>query len=253
MRSRRAPDPASRRPLRCPRPRAAAITTGSSASTPCGPSPSLRAMNKYAHMAIRHWQTFLPDRVQAIPESDRTRFFTELGEQAAIEIEELQMQLAGPDPVGEEYLEKVGRLNAARMQAEEIVLRELILPAPSHDPEEEDDSLPEADLQFYEDLRRIGTERRRVAFSPPRASSSRRVVRRRASRRTSRALRLLADVERQDREATVEVQRTLAAWSGWGAVPGVFDEDRGEWAQAALGTAGAGRRGRVRRGAAHDH
>ena len=36
----------------------------------------------------------------------------------------------GPDPVGEGYLEKVGRLNAARMQAEEIVLSELILPAP---------------------------------------------------------------------------------------------------------------------------
>ncbi len=32
------------------------------------------------------------------------------------------MQLAGPDPVGEGYLEKVGRLNAARMQAEEKVL-----------------------------------------------------------------------------------------------------------------------------------
>ena len=30
----------------------------------------------------------------------------------------------------------------------------------------------------------------------------------------------------------VEEQRTLAAWSGWGAVPGVFDEDRDEWAQA---------------------
>ena len=57
-------------------------------------------MNKYAHMAIRHWQTFLPDRFQAIPENEREAFFTELGEQAAAEIEELQMQLAGPDPKG---------------------------------------------------------------------------------------------------------------------------------------------------------
>ena len=115
------------------------------------------AMNKYAHMAIRHWQTFLPDRLRAIPENDRTRFFTELGEQAASEIEELQMQLAGPDPKGEGYLEKVGRLNAARMQAEEIVLRELILPAPENE-EEEDDSLPPEDLQLFEDLRRIRAE-----------------------------------------------------------------------------------------------
>ena len=70
------------------------------------------------------------------------------------------MQLAGPDPVGEGYLEKVGRLNAARMQAEEVVLRELILPAPSESDleAEEEDSLPEADRQFYEDLRRIRDE-----------------------------------------------------------------------------------------------
>ena len=40
-------------------------------------------MNKYAHMAIRHWQTFLQDRFQAIPEKEREAFFAELGEQAA--------------------------------------------------------------------------------------------------------------------------------------------------------------------------
>jgi len=33
---------------------------------------------------------FLPDRLRAIPESDQTRLFTELGEQAAAEIEELR-------------------------------------------------------------------------------------------------------------------------------------------------------------------
>jgi hypothetical protein len=112
-------------------------------------------MNKYAHMAIRHWQTFLPDRLQAIPENDRTRFFTDLGDQAAVEIEELQMRLAGPDPVGEGYLEKVGRLNAARMQAEEIVLSELILPAPE---EEEDDSLPPEDRRWFDRWREIMEE-----------------------------------------------------------------------------------------------
>ena len=116
-------------------------------------------MNKYAHMAARHWQRFLPDRWRAIPESERTAFFTGLGEQAAAQIEELEMRLAGPDPVGEGYLEKAGRLNAARMQAEEVVLRELILPAPREsDLEEEDDSLSEADREFYEDLRRIREE-----------------------------------------------------------------------------------------------
>ena len=116
-------------------------------------------MNKYAHMAAGHWERFLPDRWRAIPESERTAFFTGLGEQAAVQIEELQMRLAGPDPVGEGYLEKVGRLNAARSQAEEIVLRELILPAPSEsDLEEEDDSLPAEDQKWFEDWRRIMEE-----------------------------------------------------------------------------------------------
>ena len=115
-------------------------------------------MNKYAHMAARHWERFLPDRLHAIPENERTPFFTSLGEQAAAQIEELQTRLAGPDPAGEEYLEKVGRLNAARMQAEEIVLRDLILVEPTHDPEEEDDSLPAEEREFYEDLRRIREE-----------------------------------------------------------------------------------------------
>ena len=125
---------------------------------PSGQSPNQPAMNKYGHMAMRHWQKHLPDRFGAIPESDRTRFFTDLGEQAASQISELQIQLAGPDPDGEGYLEKVGRLNAVRQQAEEIVLPELILLAPTHDPEEEDDSLPPEELAFYEDLRRIRDE-----------------------------------------------------------------------------------------------
>ena len=116
-------------------------------------------MNKYAHMAARHWERFLPDRLKEIPETERTAFFTGLGEQAAVQIEELQMRLAGPDPVGEGYLEKVGRLNAARMQAEEIVLRELILVEPTHAPEqEEDDSLPAEDRKWFEDWRRIMEE-----------------------------------------------------------------------------------------------
>ena len=113
-------------------------------------------MNKYGHMALRHWQTFLPDRVQAIPESERERFFRSWGSRRRREIEELQQQLAGPDPKGEGYLEKVGRFNAARMQAEEKVLAELILLAPED--QEEDDSLPAEDRQWFETWREIMEE-----------------------------------------------------------------------------------------------
>ena len=52
--------------------------------------------------------------------------FGELGERAENQIQQLQDQLAGPDPPNETYLEKVGRLNMARLQAEEVVLPELI-------------------------------------------------------------------------------------------------------------------------------
>jgi N12 class adenine-specific DNA methylase len=46
------------------------------------------------------------------------------------------------------------------------------------------------------------------------------------------ALRLLRVLEHKQRAATREEQEVLAAWSGWGAVPQVFDEQREEWAQA---------------------
>ncbi|WP_035777109.1 hypothetical protein, partial [Arthrobacter sp. H5] len=48
--------------------------------------------------------------------------------EAMHQVGELQYKLAGPDPKGETYLEKVGRLNASRMQAEEIVRVEMLTP-----------------------------------------------------------------------------------------------------------------------------
>ena len=95
-------------------------------------------MNKYGRMAIRHWEKTDPDRFQQIPASDRETFFAELGERAEMEIQQLQDQLAGPDPAGESYLEKVGRLNMARLQAEERVLAELILIPPSSSSEQDE-------------------------------------------------------------------------------------------------------------------
>jgi hypothetical protein len=101
----------------------------------------VRAMNKYAHLAIRHWQQTDPARYQAIPESEREAFFRELGERAESEIQQLQDRLAGSDPPSETYLEKVGRLNMARLQAEEIVLPELILIAPPSQGQEDEEEL----------------------------------------------------------------------------------------------------------------
>jgi hypothetical protein len=97
-------------------------------------------MNKYGRLAMSHWQKHDPDRYRAIP--DKQAFFTELGEQAELEIQQLEEALAGPDRPGEAYLEKVGRLNMARLAAEEQVLAELILIAgPAESPAAAEKSL----------------------------------------------------------------------------------------------------------------
>jgi len=92
-------------------------------------------MNHYGTMAQRHWQRWLPTRYATIQDPDS--FFSTLGEEVAQRIGDLSVDLAGEDPSGEGYLEKVGRLNMARLQAEEIVLKEQVLldPEPGTDAE----------------------------------------------------------------------------------------------------------------------
>lgn len=92
-------------------------------------------MNKYGRQAQEAWKIASPTKYSQIPDPDE--FFTNLGEQAQEQMDELQIKLAGPDPIGEGYLEKVGRLNAARNQAEEIVRYELLSPPETEDEEDE--------------------------------------------------------------------------------------------------------------------
>ncbi|BCW42731.1 hypothetical protein StoSoilB3_42660 (plasmid) [Arthrobacter sp. StoSoilB3] len=91
-------------------------------------------MNKYGRQAQESWRAASPTRYSQIQNPDE--FFTNLGEQAQEQVDELQIKLAGPDPKGEGYLEKVGRLNAARNQAEEIVRYELLSPPETEDEDE---------------------------------------------------------------------------------------------------------------------
>lgn len=82
-------------------------------------------MNHYGARAQQHWQTFLPTMYSQI--SDPETFFTQLGEQVEEEIDTQAEAQAGPDPVGESYLEKLGRLRTARQAAEHQVLQEMVL------------------------------------------------------------------------------------------------------------------------------
>ena len=94
-------------------------------------------MNVYGERAMEHWRRWLPARYATI--QDPEAFFSTLGLQAESQILDLAEQLEGPDPPGEGYLEKVGRLNMARMQAEELVLREVILLDPEPETAQTDD------------------------------------------------------------------------------------------------------------------
>ena len=85
-------------------------------------------MHHYGTTARRHWERWLPERHAMIEDPDS--FFSALGQEAARQIADLALDLAGDDPPGEDYLVKVGRLNMARLQAEEIILPEQILPPP---------------------------------------------------------------------------------------------------------------------------
>ena len=97
-------------------------------------------MNRYGAMARSHWARWLPRRYATI--SDPDSFFSTLGQETARQIDELAAELAGDDQPGEGYLEKAGRLAAARSQAEEIILPQQVLLPPesetSEDPEEND-------------------------------------------------------------------------------------------------------------------
>ncbi|MDN5655358.1 MAG: TnpV protein [Kocuria sp.] len=94
-------------------------------------------MNKYGQLLRRQWESADPRFVQSL--SDPTEHFSQMGEQAQNEILELLPSLEGTDPAGETYLQKVGRLNAARTQAEEIVLEEYQPPSDSPEPGEPED------------------------------------------------------------------------------------------------------------------
>jgi hypothetical protein len=92
---------------------------------PDAASGSRSALNYYGELVRRRWQGCLPDVCQQI--RDPGAFFAVLGEVIAQRIDELADHLAGDDPPGEGYLDKVARLTAARDHAKGRVLGEYLL------------------------------------------------------------------------------------------------------------------------------
>jgi hypothetical protein len=88
-------------------------------------------MNKYGAQAKNHWMKHLPHRYEAL--KDPESYFSTLGEEIEDEVDQLSEILAGNDPPNEMYLDKVGRLNEARMSAEAQVMQERALLPPEED------------------------------------------------------------------------------------------------------------------------
>lgn len=87
-------------------------------------------MNEYGAMARDHWRQWLPSRYAAIEDPDA--YFTAFGEEVAADIAGLwaEMSTQAGNPPGEDFMDRVGRLNALRKQAEEIILGDRVLLPP---------------------------------------------------------------------------------------------------------------------------
>ena len=79
-------------------------------------------MNEYGRLTMAYWQERRPQEYVRL--TDPQAYFSQLGEEILAEIADRMWALAGDDLPGEGLLAKSGRLNAARLQAEDLVLVE---------------------------------------------------------------------------------------------------------------------------------
>ncbi|WP_440581098.1 hypothetical protein [Streptomyces sp. PT19] len=84
-------------------------------------------MNQYGRLAQQHWQELRSGRIAEI--DDPEAFFTELGSdvQDDVRVRWTVERLNAPAVAGESFLERAGRLQHLRHEAEGEVLRELVL------------------------------------------------------------------------------------------------------------------------------
>lgn len=85
-------------------------------------------MNKYGAQAMQMWQELAPTALAAV--DDPNQHFSTLGQEALEQVTSLTIELSGPDVAGETYFEKIGRIENAKLRAEEIVRADLLIPPP---------------------------------------------------------------------------------------------------------------------------
>lgn len=122
-------------------------------------------MNSYGKLALSMWQQLAPTALSQI--EDPNQHFSELGEEALEQVTDLTLRLQGDDPAGETYMQKVGRIESAKLRAEEIVRADLLVPPPEvqdlTDEEIEDELLPKSGAwEILSELHDLDQERRRI-------------------------------------------------------------------------------------------
>lgn len=125
-------------------------------------------MNRYGAQAMRAWQDLAPTALAEM--DDPNRHFSRLGEEAMEQVTSLTIQLSGPDVAGESYFEKVGRIENARLRAEEMVRADLLLPPPEvRDLTEEDldDLAPDEGQRAIAEMWRLMQETDDESRIPP--------------------------------------------------------------------------------------
>lgn len=95
-------------------------------------------MNRFGRIAQERWKALAPTAYAQIV--DPSSHFSSLGESAEKAWIDLADEMTGPDVEGETYFEKVGRINAARSRAQEMIEADwLTPPADQIEPDPQDD------------------------------------------------------------------------------------------------------------------
>src|SRR5690625_5006435 len=126
----------------------------------------MSVMNRYGRAARDHWTRVDPDRVSTM--DDPEMFFRDLGEQVESRVQELTDYLTGPDGPSKTYLETVGRLNIARLQAEEAAMTELVwLSEPAESPEQNPTEARSAVDEFLWAVHHADPDNEPTEYPPP--------------------------------------------------------------------------------------
>jgi len=111
----------------------------------------------YTETVRRYFTEHRPLATEALGTPQETEdFFRQLGALIEEQVQQSEDQIAGPAPVGETYLEHVGRLRMARAQVQEIALADLLYSTP---PENDDEETSPRGLELLQIHREMIEER----------------------------------------------------------------------------------------------